>query len=105
MTGKSPGKPRYFICRLTDESRAPNYLRKDILPPISIELDAPEGGLSGKSTYFDLHATAVVIDGHAVPQENQRKIKGDAARFALIFPIVPEAAVGQAKRAASPLIS
>lgn len=69
MSQTRKGSPQYFISHLADEDRAPNYLRKEILPPISIELDAPEGGLSGKRTYFDLDCQQVVIEGHPVPEK------------------------------------
>jgi hypothetical protein len=60
-------KPQYFIVHLSEEDRAPNYLRKAILPPISIELAAPNGGLSGKRVYIDLDCCELVIEGHRVP--------------------------------------
>jgi hypothetical protein len=47
----------------------PNYLRKETLPPIAIELDAPEGGLSGNREYIDLDCKELVINGHRVPDK------------------------------------
>jgi phosphatidylserine/phosphatidylglycerophosphate/cardiolipin synthase-like enzyme len=62
-------RPRYFICHLANEDRAPNYMRQKILLPISIELDAPEGGLSGRRTYIDFDTNEVIIEGHRVPDK------------------------------------
>jgi hypothetical protein len=79
------GRPKYFLCHLTDEDREPNYLRKEILPPLSIELDAPGGGLSGKRTYIDFDTTEVVIAGHRVSDKVVQAAKnlpvGDAGWF------------------------
>jgi hypothetical protein len=68
MTPKRRMPPKYFICHLPPEDRAPNYVRLQVLPPLSIELGASGGGLSGKSTSFELDATEVKIEGHVVPE-------------------------------------
>jgi hypothetical protein len=67
MSERTARQPKYFISHLTEEDRAPNYLRKGILPPISIELDAPGGGLSGQRAYIDFDCVELILDGHRVP--------------------------------------
>jgi hypothetical protein len=85
MTRQMHRKPRYFLCHLTEEARAPNYLRKETLPPLSIELRAPRGGLSGKHAYLDFDTTELEIDGHRVPtkviQAAKSLVVGDGGWF------------------------
>jgi hypothetical protein len=67
MTPNQGRKPRYFIVHLDEKARAPNPVRPTRLPPLSIQVCSPIGGLSGQLGYADFDTVELVIDGQSVP--------------------------------------